>query len=289
MRRLPVVLGVLAVGLGASACNSASSDSSTTTTAPAGTSTTIAAHLKASTTTLPPAVVTPAGRAATLDMQVALRHGGRRASLHYVSTSVGNGVTTTIVGDVNQTAGTQTVVVSTERVKVSVVIELVGHEAYFRGSAAAVEVVIDLTAREAAAAADQWVSVVPSDSVYEATAAALTVGSVMSELALSSPITGVRDIVAQGQPALQLSGAWTGNGITAADRATAELDVTRGPASLPLSFNGVEPANTRASRFTASFVVGKWGEQVKVAPPAFSVPLATIIKATTTTTQPVVV
>ena len=84
-------------------------------------------------------------------MQVALRHGGRRASLHYVSTSVGNGVTTTIVGDVNQTAGTQTVVVSTERVKVSVVIELVGHEAYFRGSAAAVEIVIELTAREAAA------------------------------------------------------------------------------------------------------------------------------------------
>ena len=43
----------------------------------------------------------------------------------------------------------------------------------------------------------------------------------MSEMALSSPITGVRDILAQGRPAIQLSGAWTGNGITAADRDTA--------------------------------------------------------------------
>ena len=78
------------------------------------------------------------------------------------------------------------------------VIELVGHEAYFRGDAAAIQVLINLTARQSAAAAGQWVSVVPADSVYQSTAAALTVGSVMSELALSPrsmgsgmPSTGV--------------------------------------------------------------------------------------------------
>ena len=65
-------------------------------------------------------------------MQAALRHGGAMSSLHYVSTSIGDGLTTTIVGDVNQTSGTQTIVVSYQGARASMVIELVGHEAYFR-------------------------------------------------------------------------------------------------------------------------------------------------------------
>ena len=40
-------------------------------------------------------------------MKTALRRGGSQSSLRYVSTSVGNELTTTIVGDVNQTSGTQ--------------------------------------------------------------------------------------------------------------------------------------------------------------------------------------
>ena len=145
---------------------------------------------QASTTTLLAVPVTASGSAAAQEMKTALRHGESRPSLHYVSTSVGNGLTTTIVGDVNQTSGTQTIVVSYRGTKATMVIELVGHEAYFRGDAAAIEVLINLTALQSAAAAGQWVSVVPADSVYQSTAAALTVGSVMSELALSPPITG---------------------------------------------------------------------------------------------------
>jgi hypothetical protein len=289
VRRLPIVLGVLAAGLGASACTSSASSVGTTTTTPSESPTTVAPHVNASATTLSPLPSSGAGRTATLAMQSALGHGRLRPSLHYVSTSVASGVSTTIVGDVEQTAGKQTIVVSSGGAKVSMVIELVGHEAYFRGSAAAVEIVIGLTARQSAAAADQWVSVVPSDSVYQSTAAALTVGSVMSELTLSQPVVGARDVVARGMPALKISGAWTGNGITAKDHATGVLELTRGPGSLPMSFSGVEPRNAKTSRFTASFVMGRWGERVDVAPPAFTVPLSTILKATTTTTQPVVV
>jgi hypothetical protein len=49
------------------------------------------------------------------------------------------------------------------------------------------------------------------------------------------------------------------------------------------------PATASASRFAEKLVVSKWGEAVHVVPPASSVPLATILKSTTTTTQPVVV
>ena len=114
--------------------------------------------------------------------------------MHYVSTSVGNGLTTTIVGDVDQTSGTQTIVVSRWPTRATMVIELVGHEAYFRGTQRPSRCSSGLPPAVAAAAAGQWVSVVPTDSVYQSTAAALTVGSVMSELALAPPITGGRNV-----------------------------------------------------------------------------------------------
>ena len=43
------------------------------------------------------------------------------------------------------------------------------------------------------------------------------------------------------------------------------------------------------NRFTESLVTSKWGETVQVTAPSSSVPLAAILKSTTTTTQPVVV
>jgi hypothetical protein len=281
VRKLLVALGVVAMGVGASACSSTSSATSTTTSSVPGT--------EASTTTIPSSPAAGSNRTATQAMRAALRHGGSQSSLHYVSTSVEDGMTTTIVGDVNQISGTQTIVVSYQGVKAAMVIELVGHEAYFRGAATAIEVLVNLTARQSAAAAGQWVSVVPADSVYQSTAAALTVGSVMSELALSPPITGARTVVAGGRTVVEIAGAWTGEGITAKNRATGELQVTKGAASLPVRFSGVMPPTTAAGGFTANLVVSKWGEAVHVVPPAFAVPLSRILKSTTTTTQPVVV
>jgi hypothetical protein len=223
-------------------------------------------------------------------MKAALRHGGARSSLHYVSTSVGNGLTTTIVGDVEKARGTQTIHVTYQGTTASMVIELVGHEAYFRGAAVAIEALINLTASQSVAAAGQWISVVPSDTAYyQSTAAALTVGSVMSELALSPPITGERTVAAGGRSLVEISGAWTGDGITASQHATAELEVTKGATSLPVRFTGVVPPSPKTTRFTDDLVVSKWGEAVHVAPPASSIPLSTILKSTTTTTQPVVV
>ena len=281
MRKLLAALGLLAVGIGASACSSTPAATSTTTSSVPIT--------EASTTTLPPVPLTRSSNAAAEAMRVALRHGGSRPSLHYVSTSVGDGLTTTIVGDVNRTSGTQTIVVSYQGVKATMVIELVGHEAYFRGDAAAIEVLINLTAPQSEAAAGRWVSVVPADSVYQSTAAALTVGSVMSELALSPPIKGESAATYGGRSVVQISGTWIGEGVTAKDHTTGELDVTNGAASLPIAFKGVMPATANAKRFQASLVVGKWGEAVHVVPPASSVPLSTILRMTTTTTTQLVV
>ena len=226
---------------------------------------------------------------ATSIMEAALAHGGSRPSLHYVSTSIGNNVTTTIIGDVNRTSGSQTVTLSYKGTTISMLIELVGHEAYFRGSAAAIANVIGLSPTQSSAAAGRWVSLVPTDSAYESTAAALTVSSVMSELALSAPISGARTVALGVRKVLEISGAWTGEGITAADHATGKLKVSMGSTSLPIRFSGVEPESSKSPRFTASFVISKWGEAVHVVPPADSVPLSTILKAATTTTQPVVI
>ena len=281
MPKLLVALGLVAVGFGASACSNS----------PAATSTTIASvpTTEASTTTLQATLGTGTNNAAARAMKTALKNGGSRPSLHYVSTSVGNGLATTIVGDVNQTSGSQTIVVSYERARARIDIELVDGKAYFRGDAAAIEVLINLTATQSAAAAGQWVSVVPADSVYQSTAAALTVGSVMSELALSPPITGERAASYDNHSAIEISGAWIGDGVTAKDHATGELEVTKGSGSLPIAFHGVMAATAGASRFSTTVVVSRWGEHVHVVPPPSSVPLATILKDTTTTTTQLVV
>jgi len=279
--KLWVALGLVAVGFGVSACSST----------PSATSTTIASvsSTKASTTTLRAAPGSGSDQAAIDAMRTALNNGRARPSLHYVSTSVGNGLTTTIVGDVNRTSGSQTIVVSYRGAKARIDIKLVGDEAYFRGDAAAIEVLINLTAPQSTAAAGRWISVVPADSVYQSTAAALTVGSVMSELALSPPITREKAATYDHRSDIEISGAWIGEGVTAKDHAMGELQVTKGSGSLPIAFNGVMPAAAGASRFTASLVVSRWGEPVHVVPPPSSVPLATILKDTTTTTTQLVV
>lgn len=290
MRRLLAALGVIAVGIGATACTSTASETTSTTTSTTSTTSTTTSTTSATTssTTLPVSPALTGDRAAVREMKAALRHGGAMLSLHYLSTSVESGLTTTIVGDVNQSSGTQTIVVTYQGSRASMVIELVGHEAYFRGAAMAIELLINLSPRQSAAAAGQWVSVVPADkSYYSNTAAALTVTSVMSEIALSSPVTGSRPVTANGRPALEISGAWTGQGVPARDHATAKLDVTRGPASLPIMFSGLTVS--AGNRFTDSLVVSRWGEAVHVVAPRFAVPLSVILKSTTTTTQPIIV
>lgn len=275
MHNLLVGLGVIALGLGAASCSVASSGTSVTSSSSPGTPTSA---------TVPPADTTPLSP--TQIMNAALAHGGAQPSLHYVSTSLVQGLTTTIVGDVNQTSGTQTIVVSHGTEKATIVIELVGHEAYFRGSAAAIELLIGLSAPVAAAAADQWVSVVPSDSVYKSTAAALTVDSVMSELTLAPPVTRVSTTVLDGRALVVISGGWIGDGITAKEHATGKLEIINSATPLPLRFSGVAPATASSSRFAETLIVGRWGEPVHVTPPASSVPLATVTKSVTTTTQP---
>ena len=115
------------------------------------------------------------------DERGALRHGGSRPSLHYVSTSVGNGLTTTIVGDVNQTSGAQTISSPTKGSKATMDIELVGHEAYFRGAAGG-----DRGAHRPDSppvGSRCWpmgLGRAVGQGYYESTAAALTVASVMS-------------------------------------------------------------------------------------------------------------
>jgi hypothetical protein len=281
VRKLLVALGLVAFGVGASACSST----------PSATSTTLAnlPSTEASTTTLQAALGTGANNAAARAMRTALTNGRSRPSLHYVSTSVGSGLTTTIVGDVDRTSGSQTIVVAYQGAKSRIDIELIGNEAYFRGDAAAIEVLINLTAIQSAAAAGRWVSVVPADSVYQSTAAALTVASVMSELALAPPISGEKAVTSDSRRDIQISGSWIGDGVTAKDHANGVLLVTKGSGSLPIAFHGVMPATAGAGRFAASLVVSGWGEPVHVAPPASSVPLATILKDTTTTTTQLVV
>jgi len=101
------------------------------------------------------------------------------------------------------------------------VIELVGHEAYFRGRRRCHRSAHQLDARHLPPPPANGSRSCRADSVYESTAAALTRSvSVMSELALSPPISGERTAIDGGRSVVEISGAWVGEGITAKDHAT---------------------------------------------------------------------
>ena len=279
MRNLPAALGAVAVGIGASACTTSSNNSAPSTTAPT---------TQASTTTLPTTPVR-ASSAAAKAMKAALTHGQSQPSLHYVSVSTGQGLTTTIVGDVNQSSGTQTIVVSYQGSRASMVIELVGHEAYFRGAAMAIELLINLSPRQSAAAAaangSRWCR--PTRAVYSNTAAALTVASVMSEIALSSP-SQEPDAVTDGtvDPHLRSPAPGPGRASRPGPRHR-QAGCDQGPRLAPdhVQRRGTVSAGRPGSP-TASSSAG--GERPSTSSPlAFAVPLSVILKSTTTTTQPI--
>jgi hypothetical protein len=268
--RVVSVLGTIALVAALSSC-SGSAGSPTTTSRPA-------------TSTVPS--TTPSVSSAARLLKKALADGQARRSLHYVSvSSYADGAKVTIVGDVNRTAGFQTIVISADGERGTMAIELIGNEAYFRGDRLALVAFQGLTPAQAMAAAGRWVSVVPSDPSFTDTAAALTVASVISEVSLTPPLGAAKASSLAGRPVVDLSGAWVGSGVP--QHATAELAVSKGAVPLPVRFSGA--AGTIGSdQFLETTVLSRWGEPVSVTAPRTSVPLSTITSAGTTTTQPTI-
>jgi len=273
VHKLLVVLGVVAIGMGTCACAS----------------TTVAQHTPHTKTCA--ASFGSLHAASTGDdneqlVKAALHDGDAQCSVHYLSTMHSGLSIVTISGDVTRSLGTQTVTIYYKKIKTSLVVDLIGHRAYFRGSATAIEAMVGLTLRQSVAAAGRWISVVPTDSVYKTTAAGLTVSSVVSQFAPSSPITDRSAATLGGRRAVKLSGPYTGDGIRASQHALEFLELARGANSLPIRFTSLVPASSETSRYEETIVASKWGESVDVTPPLHSVPLSTILRSTSTT-QPV--
>jgi hypothetical protein len=222
-------------------------------------------------------------------MDAALSYAGVESSVHYVDSSAGGQLTTVIVGEIGQTSGTQTIHVDFRGAKAAITIELIGHTVFFKGSNEAIDLLLPLTPSQAEAAEGRWVSIVPSDGkVFQEAAAALTVGSLMSYIALAKPITGKRTIVTGGRAYTEIFGRWVGDGVLPRQHAAGELEVSKGATSLPVEFNGVKPTQGISGRFVDTVVLSRWGEAVHLAAPRTSVPLSSILKATSTTKPTVV-
>lgn len=275
VRKLLVSLGLIALAVAAAACSSAST--TTTTTAPA------------TTTTLPTSPSSRNAQAATRAMQAALGYGNRKSTVHYVDSASGGQLATVIVGDIGQSSGIQTISIDFKGVRSSITIELVGHTVYFKGGDEAVGLVFSLTPSQATAAADRWVSIVPSEgAIFQQAAQALTVGSLMSEIALAKPITGMRAILMGGNTYTEIFGRWVGDGVLPREHATGELVTTEGANSLPVEFSGVKPTEGISGRFVETVVLSRWGETVHIAVPRNALPLSSVLKAKSTTKPTVV-
>lgn len=196
-----------------------------------------------------------------------------------MSTSNGGGVAVTITGDVTATEGTQTIDYARGTATGKVIVELIGREAYFKGDAVALRGFMGLSAAQSAANAGRWISVVPSDSAFAATAAALTVGSVIDQIGLSAPLSRGGETSISGQRVLEIRGALSGPSAAPGPKGKSTLAVSASGAALPVRFGGSQ--TTSAGSFTEALVLSRWNEPVTVRAPSSSTPLSTIIGAGT--------
>jgi len=239
---------------------------------------------------IPPTTTVPSGTAAPGAsskgaehlLGATLRNARSQRSLHYVSTTKTSTINLTITGDVTKSLGWQTLVNRGGSTPWVAEVRLVHREAYMRGDVAALKNFFGFTASAAARYAGRWISVVPTDSYYEAAAAALTVSSVIDEIALGKPVSSGGHVTVGGRTLQQVRGSLAA---PAARRSTgsAMLTITASSDPLPVRYSDTFKNTTSGSDST---VLSRWGETVHVVAPATSTPLATITGGGTTTTQP---
>jgi hypothetical protein len=263
MRRSLATSLAVASLLGLSACSAASTSNS------AATTPTTSATVRQNTA---PQVV----------LDTALANGRAATSVHYVSASREANQRVTITGDVNRTDGTQTIDYVLGSARGTLVVRLIGHEAYFRGDAVTLYGFMGMTTEQATTYANRWISTVPGDPNYANTAAALTVSSVISEIGLGAPIEGVSPATSPRTAAVILKGRLIGPSAPSGG-GTSTLTVSSSSRPLPILFSGL---GTKKQAFTFTLGLSRWGEPVQVSPPASSIPLSTILGAANPTSPP---
>jgi hypothetical protein len=212
----------------------------------------------------------PVSQPAKAALQRAISTAESKGSFHYVSSTTGGGSEATTIGEAGRSSGIQHITMSdpsTGTMRFTVVV--VGTTAYFRGGATAMEQNLDMSAAAAAAHANQWISLAPSDgAVYASVYAAVNTHDALSEnIALKPQQLGTTtsgdktyDTVSGALVPVSIPGEGTQN-VTG----TGTLEISQ-KTHLPVRF--VEHSGSGRQKTTFTITFSRFGETVSETAPS---------------------
>lgn len=210
-----------------------------------------------------------AGKTPAQILSAALTAASHSSGFHYVLRADNANQHETITGDAAPNGGIQTVASSPD----NVVVEVIGTAVYVKGNAGGLQNTIGLPATSATKYAGQWISVKPTDSLYQPVTQAVTTSGVLGELEPKGHLTEAPKTF-NGTSAVAVSGGLPGaaqSGVTG----SSTMYVSAASPTVPIGFTGTAKNNGQTVTDDGTFSM--WGEQVPLsAPTGTIVPFSSI-------------
>jgi hypothetical protein len=195
-------------------------------------------------------------------------------NVHFVSKATEEGISLEVVGDTGKTSGSQVLEVQNGSVTEELSVVLIGKAAYLRGNEAALEKVVGLTATQASAYKDQWLSFPTSNHSFSELVSGLLDSQVASELEMTGPYTFGDTKMIGGHLTQAIKGtAATSSGSKVPIVLYVEANGT------PRPIEEVTNPNAKSSAIQGIVTFSNWGELTHPAAPTKSVRLIPLLPA----------
>jgi len=217
-----------------------------------------------------------AGKTPAQILQAAVDAANAQTSVHYELKASGGNQQQTIIGDAGKTNGDQIVTTGSNTVEVLVI----GSAAYLQGNVGGLQQTLGLPADAAAQAAGKWISVSPSDTLYQPITGAITLRGILQQLKPTGTLQESTPGKISGKEVIGVRGGLPSNTASGVN-GSAVLYVATATPTLPVGFSGqaTTTVNGQNQTVTDIGVFKNWNEPLKLQAPPSSIPFASLPKS----------
>jgi len=183
----------------------------------------------------------------------------RLGEVHYVLRTNGSSRSSsqTVTGDAATNQGAEEVVIGSDEV----VIQLIGTTGYIKGNSGGLQDIIGLGSAQAEQYAGQWVSLLPTDSMYRSVVQSVTLQGVLGSVRPRGSLEKSTPVTLGGRSVVGVRGSLP----NATEQGSATMWVATATPNVPV---GVEAQTTIGSEVG---VFSKWGERFRFEAPSGAV------------------
>jgi len=195
-----------------------------------------------------------------------LRTAVKFAGVHYVLRTTNGGQSQMVTGDAGTTIGAQSTVVGSDET----VVEMVGTTAFLRGNAGGLQNIIGWASGPASRYAGTWISLRPTDSLYQTVVQGVTLSTLLAQLSPVSPLIESSPGTVAGQQVVGVRGDLR----SSPGQGEATFWVATSPPNVPVGIDA--QATGKNTTVTEVGVFTKWGERFRLRAPSGAVPFSSL-------------